>query len=174
MYVKRCVGLEEALGAIQAMLAEVRNHPNKYWQHACLAIVDGGGKLVAFAKMDGPSETSGDIAIRKARTAALWRRNISEMNAWLADRDWGMENYIPGSTAVQGGVVIADPSDTGSQMKEQDLAKPHDKSPEEVEELFGKSPIGAIGVSAAGPWQLDLEVANVGLKYIQNKLWPQK
>ena len=33
--------------------------------------------------------------------------------------------------------------------------------------------IGAIGAATTGPGELDEAVAMVGLKYIENKLWPE-
>ena len=174
MFEKKSIGLDEAMGALNVMLEEIKSHPEKYWQYACIAIVDEVGNLKAFARMDSPSVMSVDIAIRKARTAALWRRNITEMNAWLADRGRGVEDYLPGSTRTPGGVAIVDPQEVGSQMGEAELAESHNKSAEEVDRLYGKTAIGGIGVAAAGPWQLDLEIANIGLKHIQNKIWPDK
>ena len=161
MYQKRSVGLDEALGAIQAMLEEIKSHPEKYWQHASMAIVDEAGNLVAFAKMDGLPIMAQDISIRKAYTAVAFRRNIEEVNDLLRTREWGMTDFIAsGATAIPGGVAIVDPNE---------------KSPKTVEDYaYRESCIGAIGVSAAGPWQKDLEIANVGLKYIQDRLWPKK
>jgi len=164
MYAKMSVGLEEAQGAIQAMLAELRSHPEKYWQHACLAVVDERGKLVAYAKMDGPSEHPQDIATKKAWTAAIWGRDIHEVNTFLATREWGMQDFLPGAIAITGGVAIVDPSEGTITAETAYAGKP----------FFKLSCIGGIGVSAAGPYQLDLAVANVGLKYIQDKLWPKK
>jgi hypothetical protein len=40
MYYKGSVGLDEAQGAIEAMLAEVRAHPERYWQRGGFAVVD--------------------------------------------------------------------------------------------------------------------------------------
>ena len=34
--------------------------------------------------------------------------------------------------------------------------------------------IGGIGVSRSGPWYINLELARVGLKYIQDRLWAKK
>jgi len=164
MYQKGSVGLEEAQGAIQAMLDELRSHPEKYWQHACLAIVDERGKLVAFAKMDGPASMPQDIAINKARTAALWCKDIAEVNAYLATREWGMQDFLPGGTAIVGGVAICDPSEGEITTETEKKGTP----------FFKTTCIGGIGVSAAGPWMYDLDVANVGRKYIQDKVWPKK
>ena len=174
MFEKKSVGLDEAMGALNVMLEEIKSNPEKYWQYACIGIVDEVGNLKAFARMDSHAVTSVDIAIRKARTAALWRRDITEMNAWLADRGRSVEDYVPGSTRTPGGVAIVDPKDIGSQLREAELAEQHSKSAAEVDQYYGKIAIGGIGVAAAGPWQLDLEIANMGLKYIQDKIWPEK
>jgi len=162
MYAKMSVGLEEALGAIHAMLDEVKSQPEKYWQEACFAIVDERGKLVAFAKMDGPDQICQDVAIRKAWTAAIWRRDIQEVNEFIKTREWGLDDFLPGATAIVGGVAITD--------RAEDSITTASTNPKGK---LGSKPscIGGIGVSRAGPWYIDQEVARVGLKYIQDKLW---
>jgi uncharacterized protein GlcG (DUF336 family) len=72
VFCKGSIGLEEAQGAIEAMLAEVRSNPGKYWHHGGFAVADERGKLVAFAKMDSAHQLPGDVAIRKAPTATTW------------------------------------------------------------------------------------------------------
>jgi uncharacterized protein GlcG (DUF336 family) len=158
MYFKGSVGLDEALGAIQAMLEAIKRQPDKYWQRASLAIVDEGGNLVAFAKMDGLTMMTQDVAIRKARTAAAWRRNVEEVNDLLKTRDWGMTDFLPtGATRIPGGVAIVDPKEPPPQSVNHNS--------------YRDSCIGAIGVSMAGTWREDLEIATIGLRYIQNKIW---
>ena len=168
MYQKSSVGLEEAQGAIQAMLTEIRSHPEKYWQYACLAIVDERGKLVAFAKMDGPAQHIQDIAVRKAWTAAICRRDTAEMAEFIKIRGYGINEFLPGGTTVKAGVAIVDPNEEAVPVEDFGESEWRGKG------LGRASCIGGIGVSRAGPWQLDLEVAKAGLKYIQDKLWPKK
>lgn len=163
MYTRLSIGLEEAQGAIQSMLEEITSQPEKYWQHACLAVVDERGKLVTFAKMDGAPMVAQDIATTKAWTAVMCGRDIHDLNARIATRDWTIQDFIPGSTAVVGGVAIVDPGENSIDGELEYTGKPH----------YKLSCIGGIGVAAAGPYELDLEVANVGLKYIQDKLWPK-
>jgi glc operon protein GlcG len=64
------VTLEKAQSLIQAATAEA----NKRGWPEDFAVVDWGGNLVAFARMDGAQLASIAIAEHKARTAARYRR----------------------------------------------------------------------------------------------------
>jgi uncharacterized protein GlcG (DUF336 family) len=161
MFQKNSLGIDEALGAIHVMLDAVRNGgPDDYWQYASMAIVDEAGQLVAFARMDGLSMMTNDIAIRMARTAAAFRRDIVEVNAYVQGSPWDVSDFCgEWGTRNPGGVAIVDPREVVHAGG--------------VGEAFGYSScIGGIGVSAAGPWQKDLEICGVGLRFIQEKLWP--
>ena len=161
MYHKGSVGLEEAQGAIEAMLTEVRGHPERYWQHGGFAVVDERGKLVVFAKMDSPHEPPGDMAIRKAWTAAICAQNNDQADTMLKRVGALLEEFCAGGTSIPGGVAIFDPSE--------EVLPPQ---PGEAKLPFKTSCIGAVGVGGVGPPAEDLAVAMVGLEYIQKKLWP--
>ena len=175
MYEIKVVGFEEAMGAIRAMQTHVKENSSKYWQAVCYAIVDEHGELVAFAKSDCLNLISGRMAIKKAFTSAIWRKPTGIVLDWarglildpnseglfinpkgdIADL-WasaGQPNYEYGFTGVPGGLPIIPPGQ---------------------ERLPLKTCIGAIGVGGAGPGELDEEVAMVGLRYIENALWPPK
>ena len=64
------IGLDKAQALIQAAIAEA----NKRGWPEDFAVVDWGGNLVAFARMDGAQLASIAIAEHKARTAARYRR----------------------------------------------------------------------------------------------------
>ncbi|HTS84498.1 MAG TPA: heme-binding protein [Usitatibacter sp.] len=64
------IGLERANAAIAAAIAEAKK---KDWK-LNVAIVDSGGNLVAFQRMDGAQLASISIAEHKARAAAKYRR----------------------------------------------------------------------------------------------------
>jgi uncharacterized protein GlcG (DUF336 family) len=162
MYYKGSIGLEEAQGAIAAMLAEVRAHPEKYWQHGGFAVCDERGKLVAFAKMDSGHQLPGDVAIRKAWTAAICSQNNDDAQAMLKKGGALLEEFCAGGTSIPGGVAIFDPT-------EQERTAP----PGAAQPPFKPSCIGAIGVGGVGLPQEDVAVAEVGLRYIQQRLWPQ-
>lgn len=64
------ISLERAEAAIVAAVAEARKRDWKL----NVAVVDSGGNLVAFQRMDGAQLASIQIAEHKARTAATFRR----------------------------------------------------------------------------------------------------
>ncbi|HTY99098.1 MAG TPA: heme-binding protein, partial [Rhodocyclaceae bacterium] len=64
------IGLERAQAAIAAAVAEARKRD---WKMN-VAVVDAGGNLVAFQRMDGAQLASITISEHKARTSALFRR----------------------------------------------------------------------------------------------------
>jgi uncharacterized protein GlcG (DUF336 family) len=64
------ISLERAQAVLAAAVAEAKTHD---WKMN-LAVVDSGGNLVAFARMDGAQLASIAISEHKARTAASFRR----------------------------------------------------------------------------------------------------
>jgi glc operon protein GlcG len=64
------ISMEKAQALIQAAIAEA---DNRGWPED-VAVVDWGGNLVAFVRMDGAQLASIAIAEHKARTAARYRR----------------------------------------------------------------------------------------------------
>jgi glc operon protein GlcG len=64
------ISLEKAHAAVQAAVAEA----NKRGWQLNVAVVDSGGNLVTFARMDGAQLASIAISEHKARTAAKYRR----------------------------------------------------------------------------------------------------
>src|SRR6516225_4974244 len=64
------ISLERALAAINAAVAEAKKRD---WKMN-VAVVDSGGNLVAFQRMDGAMLASIQIAEHKARAAVTFRR----------------------------------------------------------------------------------------------------
>ena len=64
------ISLEKAQAALQAAIAEA----NKRGWQLNIAVVDSGGSLVTFARMDGAQLASIAISEHKARAAAKYRR----------------------------------------------------------------------------------------------------
>ena len=64
-----------SLARAEAMLnASVTEAKNRNWKINC-AVMDSGGHLVSFKRMDGGQIASIDIALHKARTAVKFRRD---------------------------------------------------------------------------------------------------
>ena len=83
-----------------ACLAEARR--NKWI--VAVAILDDGGHLLHFARMDGASPASARIAVAKGRTAAESRRASGTWQERIKSRPELMQ--MPGILPVQGGVPI--------------------------------------------------------------------
>ena len=64
------IGLDRAQGVIASAIGECKQHD---WK-VNVAVVDSGGNLVAFARMDGAQIASIAISQHKAHTAATYRR----------------------------------------------------------------------------------------------------
>jgi uncharacterized protein GlcG (DUF336 family) len=125
------IKLEHARKLIAAAEAEATKQK---WPVA-IAIVDGSGHLVAFAKMDNTQLGSIDVALEKAKCAALFRRPTKVFEDGLVK---GGENLrvlkVPGAIPIEGGLPI----------------------------VYQGKIIGAIGVSGVKPNE-DGQVAKAGI-----------
>ena len=95
------IALDRADAAIAAAVAEAKKHDWKL----NVAVVDGGGNLVAFRRMDGAQLASIQISEHKARAAATFRR---ETKAFENGIQSGL-NYIitlDGIIASRGGIPL--------------------------------------------------------------------
>jgi len=73
-----------------------------------IAILDDGGHLIHFSRMDGATPANAAIAIDKGRTAAVSRRSSGKWEQIVNEGRTGMLN-MPGILPVQGGVpIVAD------------------------------------------------------------------
>lgn len=97
------IGLEAAKRGMAAAEAEaVRNN----WGVA-IAIVDSGGHLVAFQRLDHTQIASIRIAEGKARSALEFRRPTKALEDIVAGGGVGLRLLsLDGVTALEGGVVI--------------------------------------------------------------------
>ncbi|HET9734116.1 MAG TPA: heme-binding protein [Burkholderiales bacterium] len=84
-----------------AALAEARR--NKWI--VAVAILDDGGHLLHFVRMDGATPASAGIAVEKARTAALSRRPSGMWEQRIKEGRTAMLK-MPGILPVQGGLPI--------------------------------------------------------------------
>ena len=95
------VSAEGAQKAIAAAVAEARRQG---WG-VSIAVVDAGGDLVAFVRLDGAPYASADDAQAKARTAARFRRPTRALDSTLSAGRVAILG-LPGATPVEGGVPI--------------------------------------------------------------------
>jgi glc operon protein GlcG len=97
------VTLENARKAAAPALAEAeKNHWN-----VAVAVVDTGGNLVYYEKMDNTQLGSANVAIEKARTAALFKRPTKTFQDTVAGGGDGLRVLsLKGVIAVEGGIPL--------------------------------------------------------------------
>jgi len=126
-------GAEVTLETAKKIAAGAMAESKKQNWYVAVAIVDNHGMLIYYEMQDNTQKASADVAIEKARTAAIWRRPSKEFEQVIADGRvaiLGIRNAIP----IEGGLPIV---------------------------VDGKM-IGAIGVSGMASPQ-DAQVARAGL-----------
>jgi glc operon protein GlcG len=104
-----------------------------------IAVVDDGGHLLHFVRLDGTFTGSPNIAIGKAKTAALFRKPTGEFESLVNQGRFAMTALPPDFTPLQGGVPIR----------------------------HGGQVIGAIGVSGAKSAAQDEEIAQAGARVLE-------
>jgi uncharacterized protein GlcG (DUF336 family) len=95
------VGVDVARRAAAAAIAEGKKNG---WAVAA-AVVDTGGALVYFERIDGTQNASSDIAIAKARTAATYKRPTKLLEDAVAGGRPGLLS-LPGAVLLEGGIPL--------------------------------------------------------------------
>jgi glc operon protein GlcG len=128
-------GAERILVAARSKAAEMKLKVN-------IAVVDDGGHLLAFARMDGARPASGYTAITKATTAATFRQSTGPVPPGVDKPDPLLNLSLQNAAAASGGKITT---------------------------LYGGVPvvlndqvIGAVGVGGARGEQ-DAEIAKAGI-----------
>ncbi|BCI53165.1 PduO protein [Mycolicibacterium litorale] len=123
--------LKTATEVVEAAIAKA----DEIGQPMNIAVVDDGGHLVAFARMDGAIKASIDISIRKARTSIMMNLPTSALTdvAQPGAELYGLEQLSGGMVLFGGGLLLQS----------------------------GGEVVGAIGVSA-GSVEQDVQVAEAG------------
>lgn len=98
------ITLEKAQALIQAAMAEA----NKRGWPEDFAVVDWGGNLVAFARMDGAQLASIAIAEHKARTAARYRRPTHALEDGVQKFGFNYLMTLDDVIASRGGIPLVD------------------------------------------------------------------
>jgi glc operon protein GlcG len=147
MYKKEVLGLDQALAAVMAALAEAKKEPG---HPVAIAVADERGDLIAYAAMDGAYPLYKYMAIHKAYTAARMQRDTAQFDEWLRETGkdiatWGDSKY----TRQHGGLCIVKP-DRGYLPR----------NPRQGTVLGGIGVAGLVSVD-------DLRIAQAGLNAIQ-------
>ena len=96
------ISLERATAAITATAAEARKHDWKL----CIAVVDSGGNLVAFERMDGAQIASVQISEHKARASATFRRETKVFETGIQQSGYNYILTLDGVIASRGGIPL--------------------------------------------------------------------
>lgn len=119
-------------GAQAVMAAAVAYAKANQSPGGSIAVVDAGGHLLLFGRLDGSFPASASVAIEKARTAALFKFESKKLEDSI---NGGRDALITvGYTFLQGGVPV----------------------------MFNGQVVGAIGVSGAKSADQDREIALAG------------
>jgi len=97
------ISLESAKKAAAAAFAEARKNN---WNMA-IAVVDGGGDLIYFEKMDATQTGSVNVALAKARSSAMFKRPTKVFQDAVAGGGAGLRILgLEGAVPVDGGLPI--------------------------------------------------------------------
>ena len=123
------------LAAARRHIADAISKSEQLGIKVCIAVVDSGAHIVAFERMDGAFLGSVDIAIKKARTSALFPLESGQLGALIrSEQLTGFELSNENLMGFNGGVPI----------------------------FAGDAQIGAIGISGGSAVE-DLAIARAAL-----------
>jgi glc operon protein GlcG len=92
---------------VAKVVASARAEAQKNHLHSAIAIVDVGGELIYFEKMDGTQTGSVQVAIDKAKSAVLFRRPTKFFEDALAAGGDGLRFLgLRGAVPVDGGFPL--------------------------------------------------------------------
>lgn len=134
---KKALTLDGAKKVIAAAEAEaVKNHVG-----CSIAVVDDGGNLVAFHRIDPTFPAGAHVSIGKARTAALFRQPTKNFEDVITQKGRTSMIALDDFTPLQGGVPI----------------------------VVGGQIVGAIGVSGSASADQDEQFAKAGAAALTNR-----
>ena len=104
------MGEDLTLEAAERILAAAKKKAAELGTRMDIAVVDAGGNLKSFARMDGAWLGSIDISIRKARTARWFDMNTGEIGKLSQPGGplFGIEHSNGGLITFPGGVPLKD------------------------------------------------------------------
>jgi glc operon protein GlcG len=98
------IGLDRAQAAIAATVAEAKKRDWKL----IVTVVDAGGNLVAFQRMDGAQLASIQISEHKARAAATFRRETKAFENGVQLNSFNYLITLDGIIASRGGIPLVE------------------------------------------------------------------
>lgn len=110
-------------GDIERVLAAAVAEAASNGWNVSVGVVDPGGHLLGFIRRDGANAASAEVAVAKARTAAVFNGPTGALEDRIAGRPGVMT--LPGATPLRGGLPL----------------------------VAGGELVGAIGVSGVAPQQ---------------------
>jgi len=93
------------LGMAKKLVAAAEAEAKKRGATVVIAVVDDGGHLVLLERLDDTQVASVEVAIAKARTAAIFRRPSKVFEDQVKNGRVAAL-ALPGATALQGGIPI--------------------------------------------------------------------
>jgi glc operon protein GlcG len=93
------------LGLAKSLVAAAEAEAKKRGATVVIAVVDDGGQLILLERLDDTQVASVEVAIGKARTAAIFRRPSREFEDQVRNGRVAAL-ALPGATPLQGGIPI--------------------------------------------------------------------
>ena len=107
MYQKPTLSLSQIRSAMNAMLDKAQQEPDR---PLAIAVVDDGGKMLSYARMDNCRALPQRMAISKAYTSAMSGADSNDYAQRLKNDGRNIADFgDPALVAVQGAVVVRDP-----------------------------------------------------------------
>lgn len=122
------------LDAAKRLVAAAESEAAKRGLKVSIAVLDEAGRLVHFSRMDGASNSTVDVAVRKAEHAANFRRD-TVFHQDLLSKGNNVVLGLPNSLPIEGGLMLK----------------------------VGEEVVGSVGVSGAQS-NIDAEIARAGMK----------
>ena len=98
------ISLERADAAINAAVVEAKK---RNWPIS-ITVMDSGGNLVAFKRMDGAQLASIVVAETKARAAVTFRRETKVFESRIQEGGLVYLATLPGAIALRGGIPLVE------------------------------------------------------------------
>src|ERR1700747_3429102 len=93
------------LGVAKRLVGAAEAEAKKRGATVVIAVVDDGGRLILFERLDDTQVASVEVAIGKARTATIFRRPSKEFEDQVKNGRIAAL-ALPGATPLQGGIPI--------------------------------------------------------------------